>query len=209
MVLAFAGCGASDGARSSDDGVRGPLQINEAIYTSRDPQQIAQHRADLRERVRESCNEPKMLAEVGERCDIEGYEPTAAYDVRTLGHYDQATGRWSWQAFECRNPSCNESGARPFLFPHVIKGANFGDDGKPVWPKNAIMEPVCPKCGRKDKVAGYTLPETVARQAELEQELSASRNARQQGAATTGEHRTPQEIMDEMAALPKVYLVAE
>jgi hypothetical protein len=102
------------------------------------------------------------------------------------------------------------------LFPHVIPGVTRGDDGQPVFPQNMaeliLATAVCPRCQSTNNHV-YTLPEATARRAELEAELAASRaarhDARQQGTAASGEHRPPQEIMDEISALPKLYLATE
>jgi hypothetical protein len=46
-------------------------------------------------------------------------------------------------------------------------------------------------------------------EAELAESRAACQRPREQSTATSGEHRPPQEIMDEIAALPKLFLVPE
>jgi hypothetical protein len=209
-----AGCGDGGGHASPETGARKSTAASEAPEAYRDAEKIVERRVALRQRVQESFDEPRMFAAVREQYDIqEGYQPTAAYDVRTMAHYDQATGRWTWQAFQCRNPACRAQTGKPLLFAYEIPGVTLGDDGKPVFPPEAAMEgATCPRCHQKN-VHVHTLPEAAARRAELEAEVAASRadrqRAREQGTAASGGHRPSQAIFDEMAALPKLYLLPE
>jgi hypothetical protein len=214
VSLVVAGCDDAGGSASPDAAARNPTAAEAAPEEYRDPERIVARRAALRQRVRESFDEPRMFAAAREQFEIlDGYQPTAAYDVRSMAHYDQATGRWTWQAFECRNPACSAQTGRPLLFAHMIAGVTVGENGKTVFPKDAAMDgATCPRCNQTN-VYIHTLPEVAARRAELEAELAASRaahqRAREQRTAPSGDYRPPQQIMDEMTALPKLYLVQE
>jgi hypothetical protein len=84
--------------------------------------------------VQESFDEPRMFAAAAEQYDIqEGYRPTAAYAAPPMAHYDQATGRWNWSAFQCRNPACKLQTGKALLFAYEIPGVTLGDNGFPVF----------------------------------------------------------------------------
>jgi hypothetical protein len=210
ISLLVPGCDNAGGHASPDRGSRKSTAASEAPEEFRDPERIVERRAALRLRVQESFDEPRMLAAAAEQYDIqEGYRPTAAYAAPPMAHYDQATGRWTWPAFECRNPACKVQTGKALLFACEIPGVTLGDDGFPVFPPDtATGGATCPRC-RQQNVYIYTLPEAAARRAELEAELAASRAVRRQGTAASGQHRPPQQIMDEMTALPKLYLAPE
>jgi hypothetical protein len=208
--LVVAGCDDAGGHASPDVTAQKSAPTSEAPEEFRDPEKIVERRAALRQRVQESFDEPRMFAAARKQYDIqEGYRPTAAYAPPPMANYDQATGRWTWPAFQCRNPACKAQTGKPLLFACEIPGVTLGDDGNPVFPPDtATGGATCPRC-RQQNVYVHTLPEVAARRAELEAELAASRAARQQGTAASGQHRPPQEIMDEISALPKLYLVEE
>jgi hypothetical protein len=212
LVAGCGGCGDAGGPASPEAGGRKATVASEAPEEYRDPEKIVERRAALYKTLQDRFDEPRMFAAVQEEYDIlEGYQPTAAYDARAIAHYDQATGRWTWRAFQCRNPACKGQTGKPLLFAHQIPGVTLGENGKPIFPPEAagmMGAAACPRC-QGSNVHVHTLPGVAARRAELEAELAASRAARQQATVTGDEHRPPQQIMDEMAALPKLYLLPE
>jgi hypothetical protein len=214
VSLVVAGCDDADGDASPDAAARNPTAAEAAPEEYRDPEKIVARRAALRQHVQESFDESQMFAAAAEQYDIqEGYRPTAAYDPPPMANYDQASGRWTWRAFQCRNPACRAQTGKPLLFARVIPGVTLRDNGYPRFPIDAAMGgATCPRCNQTN-VYIHTLPEVAARRAELETELAASRAARQrareQRTAPSGDHRPPMQIMDEMTALPKLYLVPE
>ena len=161
-----------------------PTAASEAPEEYRDAEKIVQRRAALSQQVRERLDEPAMFATAREDFEfLEGYQPTAAYDVRTMAYYNPSLDRWTWPAFECRNPACRTGTGKALLFAHEIPGVSVDEDGKPNYPKDANMSiVVCPRCNQKN-VHVLELPEVTARRVELEVELAASRAARRQGTA--------------------------
>jgi hypothetical protein len=96
VSLAVAGCDDAGGDASPDAAARNPTAAEAASEEYHDPERIVARRAALRQRVRESFDEPRMFAAAREQFEIlDGYQPTAAYDVRSMAHYDQATSRWT------------------------------------------------------------------------------------------------------------------
>jgi hypothetical protein len=211
VSLVVAGCGDGDATPDAawpDAAARNPTARGEY----RVPEKIVARRAALRQHVQESFDESQLFAAAAEQYDIqEGYRPTAAYDPPPNANYDQASGRWTWPARQCRNPACRAQTGKPLLFVYEIPGVTLGDVGQPVYPDDAAMGgATCPRCNQTN-IHVHVLPEAAARRAELETELAESRAARQrareQRTAPSGDHRPPMQIMDEMTALPKLFLV--
>jgi len=137
---------------------------------------------------------------------------------------DQATGKVAFRALVCWNPTCpgRGKGGGPALFVKEWDTAKAGADGKVAWipPRFAGTQEEltkffikCPHCGQAHGVAYYDPPEVVLRRRQLEEELRTARVARRQARDSGGQapqdQRTPSQVMREINALPKLYLVPE
>ena len=137
--------------------------------------------------------------------------PTAVADAKT--------GRVAWRAMTCCNPKCTAvgRGGGPFLFTLEYSWITVGPDGKiQVGPPNIeeMNRPVyCPACKSGEYIRFYDIPETAVRERALKDELKQSYRAYAAAAkekrAKPSDIRSPDEIIKEIEALPKVYLVSE
>lgn len=127
-------------------------------------------------------------------------------------------------AYTCNKSSCYSQGSehRPLLFTRPSGEFIIGEHGRVMRPKwTDIKEsinlvwgpPLCPVCGKNDRVKPYVLPEIRQRQNELKRELVASRaalrKARKAKRDLPDDIRPPVEIFAEINALPQLYLKRE
>ncbi|MGB6044745.1 MAG: hypothetical protein WBF93_16425 [Pirellulales bacterium] len=155
---------------------------------------------------------------IGKSDDDQPGPPRQAENIK-----DTKTYRMAWPALTCVDKDCTGQGkeGQPFLFYRKSPRAHLDAEGNLTWGKKpdltdseAVLEGKvkCPACGSGKGVRNYVAPEVQARQDELMEELKQSRaasRARRRGETVSGKHRTPKEIMDEMASLPQVYLAEE
>ncbi|MCG8584165.1 MAG: hypothetical protein MI757_05585, partial [Pirellulales bacterium] len=103
-------------------------------------------------------------------------------------YVDPASGKMTWRAFTCRNPSCPGQGrdGRPFRFAPQLVGAVIGANGRVTFPQATIEQrhrmehPECPACGLSDHTGRFDPPEVVERREALLNELTAARQARRE-----------------------------
>ena len=136
----------------------------------------------------------------------------------TIGQVDPATGKLLWPALTCTLEDCPGRGpdGGPLLFPASIEGTTVDANHQIVWPKSdgrGEQGVPCPVCGRPDGVRHYEHPQVAERKAELLEELrrsrAAYREARDRGDPLPDDHRPPQEIIEEIDYLPRVFLLDE
>ena len=131
---------------------------------------------------------------------------------------DSETGKTMWRAMVCKNPDCAGDGnGGPRVFVTPINNPPLLADGslnRQAWDRMAIgymSKIVCPGCNSGRFVAEYHPVEVEQRRAELKEQLAAARHARQEahenGETFPPSRRTPADIMRELDALPRLYLV--
>lgn len=170
-------------------------------------------------RVKMAVLQDKVRKEKG----VEGYQqqespPGTVYSSPTAVA-DAKTGRVAWRAMTCCNPKCTAvgRGGGPYLFTLEYSWITVGSDGKiQVGPPNIeeMSRPVyCPACKSGEYIRFYDMPETAVRERALKDELksaySAYAAASKEKRAKPSDIRSPDEIIKEIEALPKVYLVSE
>jgi len=144
--------------------------------------------------------------------------PVAVYSSPTAAA-DAKSGRVAWRAMTCCNPKCHAvgRGGGPYLFTLEFSWITVGSDGKLLVGAPNIeemMRPVyCPACKSGDFIRSYDLPESAARERALRTELKKvystyAAAAKNKGSKPTG-MRSPDEIIKEIEALPKLYLLSE
>jgi hypothetical protein len=126
---------------------------------------------------------------------------------------DPGSGKLAWKAMVCTAADCpgrKPGEPQPFAIRHAYlyplsngDTPNLFDDGK--------GPQACPYCGRAETITEYLAPEDESRKLRLTEELNqayklraAARAAGKPGAEGV---RTPQEVMDEINALPRRYLL--
>ena len=132
-------------------------------------------------------------------------------------HVDPASGKISWPAVACTLDDCSGRGpnGEVFVFPFKIVGATVDANGQIAWPQTSRNHGVvrCPTCGRSDGVGHYDPPAVEHRKAELAEELALSRAtfkaARRSDQPSPTDHRPPKEILDEIANLPRIFLLEQ
>lgn len=130
-------------------------------------------------------------------------------------HVDPASGKISWPAVACTLEDCSGRGVdgETLVFPFKVAGAAVSANGQIAWPEARLNRglAVCPACGRSHGVGSYVPPIVEQRRAQLAAELRASRAAfkaaRREGHSPPVNQRSPQDILDEIAQLPRLYLV--
>ncbi len=129
-------------------------------------------------------------------------------------YVDPESGKVAWRALGCFNPACagRPNGsmvivARPFSHIQVspsgdliIGTPNMAELEKPF---------PCPVCSSQQYWRSYDPPESVLRRQELEAELAAAYAAYNSGGRRAVGGRPPNEILEDIANLPKLFLIPE
>ena len=119
---------------------------------------------------------------------------------------DPESGEYAWPAMVCTNPNC--SGQKPHVFIHVFRTTGVDPEGNLIVPDSVPIKariPRCPAC-QETKYERFEMPEAALRKKELDEELVAVRLARRETGEYSSGMRHPQEIFEEIAGLPKLFL---
>ena len=141
-------------------------------------------------------------------------EGQVAAAARGFAHLDPQSGAICWPAVMCTLEDCPGRGpnGEPRIYPFAIDGATVNANGNVVWTEDALSrrDARCPACGRDEGFAHYVPAVVEQRHADLVRELGEARAAlkaaRRQGLAFPSQLRTPQEILDDLAQLPRIFL---
>lgn len=127
---------------------------------------------------------------------------------------DPGSGKLAWRAMVCTAPDCpsRKSGKPPERF--AMRYANLYPLPNGEIP-NLIADgagpQACPFCGRSQTITEYLAPEDESRKKrlldEMQQAYTLRAAARAKGSTKAENVRTPQEIMDEINAIPRHYLL--
>ena len=130
-----------------------------------------------------------------------------------VAHFDPESGKISWPALVCTWDNCPGKGPDgPHVFPRKIDGVTIGPNGEIEFPRNVktVHGVFCPVCNHEEGVYPYIPPEVQRRKAALADELARSRaaykDARRRRLSPPADHRPPQQILDAMANLPRIYI---
>ena len=147
-------------------------------------------------------------------------ERSRTSDAGAPFYKDPETGKTMWRARVCNNPDCAGDGnGGPRVFVTPIANPPLLADGsldKQRWDRMAPgygSKIACPVCNERHRIAEYDPAEVEERRSKLKEQLDAARHARREardrGETFPPERRTPADIMREMDALPRLYLMSE
>lgn len=158
-----------------------------------------------------------------QREGVEGYRTVPVENTsKASATIDPETGKIAWRAWTCYNPDCSGrgKGGGPLIFGKIWENAHIDSTDQVVYDRVEITNEdaskppiVCPSCGKVEFLASYCSPQIELRRRQLEQELRDVRTARDQARAAKRPYpkdlRSPAEIRQEIAELPKLFLVPE
>ena len=211
-------------------------QPKEVTFADEKPEPIPREQYLIRSREMGRPFSPESVAdglytppETSSTNSLHGPHPELVVELRAgevapledqgAAYVDPASGKVAWPAYTCMNADCGAQGkgGRPFLFVRKLDDITVEEDGRIVLGHAAglklLTAPTCPACNSNKWTGAYEPPEIAQRRVLLEAELAASRAARAKakraGETPPTDFRTPMEIMRDLSALPKLYLVAE
>jgi len=158
-----------------------------------------------------------------QREGVEGYRTVPVENTsKTSATVDPETGKIAWRAWTCYNPDCagRGKGGGPLIFGKIWENARVDSTGQVVYDRVEIRNEdankppiVCPSCGKVEFLSSYCSPQIELRRRQLEQELRDVRAARDQARAAKKPKpdnlRSPAEILQEIAELPKLFLIPD
>ena len=133
---------------------------------------------------------------------------------------DPRTGNVAWRAMVCDNPDCSgRRDGKPHVFTQPVDDPPLTVDGRidhGAWDRMAIAHFYslkCPACGDNKRIREYDPPPVAERRQLLLDQLAAARAARRKirrsGQPLPTGIRSPSDIMRDLSALPKLFLVAD